>query len=198
MDELVITIKKFIPEELSLVFQQGVILKVRTGVSVRDFLCIGLGLSYEYVEKRISTIFLNGKPIDDLDSAHIDNDSTISLSAAMPGLVGATMRRGGFYASLRNTITYKDEGRSIESEGSVRIKLFNIIMKDVGPDLLRKGIYVSRDDVKQLIEKNPNNFIQNCVSIIKNGKEIDAQKLLAENDLLEYDTVLLKLAPGIN
>jgi hypothetical protein len=194
MQELVIIIKKYIPEAFSTIFQQGVTLKIRTGISVRDFLCGNLGLSSEYVENRISTIFLNGQPVDNLDSSHIKDRSTISLSAAMPGLVGATMRRGGFYASFRNTITYKDDGKSSEvTDGSVKIKLFNIIMKELGEDLLRKGIYITCDDTRELIENSASDFLQNCVSAIMDGKEIEHERLLDGSILNKCDVVLLRV-----
>lgn len=194
MRELAITIKKYIPEAFSTIFQQGVSLKIRTGISVRDFLCGNLGLAPEYVENRISTIFLNGQPVDNLDSSHIKDGSTISLSAAMPGLVGATMRRGGFYASLRNTITYKDDGKSSEvTDGSVKIKLFNIIMKEIGEDLLRKGIYITCEETRELIKNSAFDFRHNCVSAIMDGRGIEYERLLGDSTLNKCDIVLLRL-----
>lgn len=194
MQELAITIKKYIPEAFSTIFQQGVKLKIRTGISVRDFLCGNLGLSTEYVENRISTIFLNGQPVDNLDSSHIKDRATISLSAAMPGLVGATMRRGGFYASFRNTITYRDDGKSSEvTDGSLKIKLFNIIMKEIGEDLLRKGIYITCEDTRELIKNSAFDFMKNCVTAIMDGREIEHEKLLGDSTLNKCDIVFLRL-----
>jgi hypothetical protein len=193
MTELEIVIKKFTPDLFSLIFQQGVNVKVRTGISVRNFLCGNLGLSPEYVENRISTIFLNGKPVDNIDSSHIKDKSTISLSAAMPGLVGATMRRGGFYASFRNTITYKDDSSGIEVDGIVCIKLFNIIIKEIGTDILRKGIYISCYDLKQLINPDADNFIKNCINVIMDGKKINPERLRDNGVLNRCEIVYLKL-----
>jgi hypothetical protein len=184
MAELEIVINKFIPEFFSTIFQQGVNVKIRAGISVRNFLCGNLGLSSEYVENRISTIFLDGKPIDSLYSSHIKNKSTISLSAAMPGLVGATMRRGGFYASFRNTITYRDDGNGTEVDGIVRIKLFNIIIKEIGADLLRKGIYITCYDLKLLIKPDADKFIKNCLNVIIDGKKINPERL-RDNGILD-------------
>lgn len=193
MAELKIIIKNFNSENFSFLFQQGVDIKVRTGISVRDLLCKILGLSPEYVENRISTIFLDSKPVDDLDSSYVKDKSTISLSAAMPGLVGATMRRGGFYASLRNGISYKDDGSRNEVDGIVRIRLFNIIKKEIGEDLLRKGIYVSCEDIKLLIKNGANDFIQNVANVIMEGKEIKPERILTDSILHKCDIVFLKL-----
>jgi hypothetical protein len=191
MNELQITIKNFIPETFSLIFQQGVILKVRTGVTLKDFLCLSLGLSSDYIENRIATIFIDDKPVDNLDTSHIKDKSTISLSAAMPGLVGATMRRGGFYASFRNTITYSDEGAGSQTNGIVRIKLFNVIIKEIGANLLERGIYISNDDIKLIINDKGNDFLNNCAYILFNGKEIKPEKFIKTKR--KYDSILLKL-----
>jgi hypothetical protein len=87
-------------------FQEGVMLDTETGKSVREFLCATLGIDEDYVEGRISTIFLDSKPVDDLDTSIVDDGAVLALSAAMPGLVGATMRRGGYYAAMRSAISY--------------------------------------------------------------------------------------------
>ena len=61
----------------------------------------------------------------------------------MPGLVGAAMRRDGFYALFRNTITYSEEGQDGPArKGMVRIKVFNLLLPEVGPLFLDRGIYV--------------------------------------------------------
>jgi hypothetical protein len=193
MSDILITINKFIPEVFSFIFQQGVVMKFRTGKSVRDVLYTQLGLPADYVENRISTIFLDGQPVDDIDSSHVKDKASLSLSAAMPGLLGATMRRKGFYASFRNTITYKDDSNIRENpDGTLRIKLFNIIIKEIGADLLRKGIYVSYDDIKLLLTNKDFNFMQNCVSIIMDGKKINRGNLL-KNRLSSSDQVCIKM-----
>jgi hypothetical protein len=81
--------------------QQGFAVKVQAGCSVKTLLCEQLGLSPEYLEERIQTIFLDGRPVDDVNSAIIEDGSTLALSAAMPGLAGATLRKGGYYAPMR-------------------------------------------------------------------------------------------------
>jgi hypothetical protein len=198
MADIIIIIKEFFPEVFSFVFQQGFMMKVQTGVSVRDVLCTQFGLSDEYIESRISTIFLDGKPVDDIDSSHIKNNATLSLSAAMPGLVGATMRRGGFYASFRNTITYKEDNNTIQqnTDGIIKIKLFNMILKEIGADLLRKGIYVNYDDLKLLLSNKDHNFVKNCVTIVLDGKEINLRNLrkdFFEKELSSDGTVCIKM-----
>ena len=75
--------------------QKGVYIEIDSGVTVRRILeqyCAG---GNGYILRRIQTIFLNGKPVDDTDAAILKDGDCLALSAAMPGLVGATMRSGG-------------------------------------------------------------------------------------------------------
>lgn len=54
-----------------------------------------LGLPHFYVEERIQTLLLNGLAVDDPDTAVLESGARLALSAAMPGVLGATLRRGG-------------------------------------------------------------------------------------------------------
>jgi len=60
----------------------------RVGLSVKKVLCEQWGISPEYLDKRVKTIFLNGNAVDDIDKAILQDGSTLALSAAMPGLAG--------------------------------------------------------------------------------------------------------------
>lgn len=128
--------------------QRGTILRAEVGCSVRSFLYDQLQLSPEFVEDHIKTIFLDGKPVDDIDAATVKDGCTLALSSAMPGLVGATMRRGGYYASLRSQISHGSEtGDTLVEEGSVTLKFFNLVASDLGPSFLEKGICVNKEDL---------------------------------------------------
>jgi hypothetical protein len=158
--------------------QKGFRVKIQTGCSVKSFLCDQLGLSPEYVEKRIQTLFLNGKPVDDKDSATIRDGSTLALSAAMPGLVGAVLRSGGFFASMRSTISYREEteaGRP--QEGMVSLKLFNILLREIGPAFLEKGIWVHGKDLQDVIDGKSDDFSTGCKEVILDGDEVDLKAL---------------------
>jgi hypothetical protein len=111
-----------------------------------------LGIEEGYIEKRISTIFLNGRPVDDLHGTLVHDGSILSLSAAMPGLVGATMRRKGTYALFRSAIAYREkEDADTRHEGSIEVKLFNIVMVELGPHFFKRGIYVRSDNLADFI-----------------------------------------------
>src|SRR5512137_27882 len=73
--------------------QKGFELKVCLGTPIGVLLRDGLGLTDEYIETRIQTVFLDGKPVDDINGALIRDGSTLALAPAMPGLMGAMLRR---------------------------------------------------------------------------------------------------------
>jgi hypothetical protein len=159
--------------------QQGVGVATRTGISLKNFVCQGLGLSPEYLETRIQTLFLNGRAVDDVDAAFVQDGSTVALSAAMPGLLGATLRRGSHYASMRGEISYREEARSSTSEeGIVTVKLFNLLVKEAGPILLSKGIWVRGEDLLDFLGKRPSPFWTGCTKATLNGRDLDPPELL--------------------
>ena len=88
------------------VLAKGFVVKIQVGCTVRELVCDQFGLSVDYLENRIQTIFLDGKAVDNVNTAVVRQDSTLALSAAMPGLAGATLRRGGFFAAMRSQITH--------------------------------------------------------------------------------------------
>ena len=107
--------------------QRGIGIPCGTGTGVREFLQRALGIDPAYVEEQLQTVFLDGHPVDDFDRAQVRPGAVLALSGAMPGLAGATMRRGGYYARMREGITHDGTQRTEGSteEGVVMVKLFN-------------------------------------------------------------------------
>jgi hypothetical protein len=158
--------------------ERGFKLQIKTGLTIRELLCQHLGISADYVDNRIQTIFLDGKPVDDVDTASLENGSRLALSAAMPGLVGITMRKGGFYASLRNTISYtKTENSIAKSAGEIILKLFNLVAKELGPELIAKGIRIEGNALQNFMLRNSEDLKTACTSVHLNNAEIDVAKL---------------------
>ena len=165
--------------EFFLIFQQGFTIFARVGSSLKSLLCDELGLSQEYVTERITTIFLSGKPIDNLDSAIVQDGATVALSAAMPGLVGATMRRGGYYAAMRGAITYRaDEGDAEGGFGAVRIKLFNLLLNELGPGFLQRGIFLPETVLQTFLTSRGEAFWESCSEMRLNGSPASREQLL--------------------
>jgi hypothetical protein len=164
-----------------LLLQKGVMVKAHVGCSVKSFLSEEIGVSPDTMET-IQSIFLEGSPVDDLDSAIIKDGSTLALSAAMPGLVGATLRRGGTYASFRSTITHRETGtRCVSGEGLVQMKLFNLMMAALGSGLLKKGVFVRSSDLTEFLSGQSRDFWQGCREVLFNGKPVETMSL--EEDL---------------
>ena len=174
--------------------QHGVMVRTRVGCSIRMLLCNEFGLSPEYVEDRIKTVFLDGKPVDDVDSAIIKDRSTLALSAAMPGLVGATLRRGGELASLRSEITYREEKKTLSRrDGMVILKLFNLLLNELGPTFLKEGVLVRGEDLKSLLMSLPEEFWTGCKGAKVDGQEVDPGYLLGMKWLGRYELVMLRV-----
>jgi len=163
------------PDQLKVFFpllQAGFRVDVTVGQSIQGVLCHQLHINADYLEERISTVFLNGKPVDDMNSAIIKDGATLSLSAAMPGLVGATFRKGGSLASFRSTITHqKEEETAAPCEGHITLKLFNLLVKEMGPLLLKYGIRIRKTDWEDIVRHQPQNFWEKCKRIRLNGQD---------------------------
>ncbi len=176
----------------SQLLQQGIILWKETGCSLRSFLHDQLRLSPQFVEENIQTIFLDGKPVDDLDRVHVKDGCTLALSAALPGLVGATMRRGGYYASLRAQISHGPEGEdaAASARGFVTLKLFNKVADVVGKTFLQDGFFVKRKNLEDFIRwSEPTEAVQASLE----GKPFDLKAFRAGNsgdDLIRLRIIL--------
>jgi hypothetical protein len=159
-------------------FQKGVFIRGKIGSSVFSFLSNECGISRDYIEKRIQTLFLDGKVVDDLHTLKIEDGSVLSLSAAMPGLLGATLRKGGYYAVFRRHISANEKiGRPLVREATVRLKLFNLVLKDLGPGLLREGIGVQKQDLLKMVEGITKAGLSGIRRITLNGLDIDTHQL---------------------
>jgi hypothetical protein len=180
--------------EFCQLLQHGFLIEAHVGCSVNKFLCEQIGVTQEYIQERIQSVFLDGKPVDDLDLALIRDGSRLALSAAMPGLVGASMRRGGLYSSLRSAVTYHEGGeRSPATEGLVQMKLFNLLMKELGPSLLRGNILLKSSDLVDFFEGQSEDFWQGCSGSFFNGKPVDPDLLRNGNLLIQYELVDLSI-----
>lgn len=146
--------------------QKGFELKVSLGTPIGVFLRDGLGLTDEYIETRIQTVFLDGKPVDDIDGALIRDGSTLALAPAMPGLMGAMLRRGGYYAPMRSGITHhSDAAPQGIGQGRIVMKLFGMALRELGPNLLERGIGVDAGDLAQIVRELPGDCIEGVASL---------------------------------
>ncbi len=147
------------PDQLAAFFpilQKGVTVPATVGCTLKSLLSDQFAIPADYVTDRITTIFLDNRPVDDLDRTIVKDGSRVTLSAAMPGLVGATMRRGGFYAALRQGISHAgDGGEAVGDCGTVRIKLFNLLLAELGPLVLARGVMLEQGELAELLQNFP-------------------------------------------
>jgi len=164
-----------------LLLQQGFVITTTVGTNIRAVLCDQLGVSNDYLDNRINTIFLDGKPVDDVDKATVANGSTLALSASMPGLVGAAMRKGGLIARFRGAITHVDKDSPVKSgQGVIILKLYNLVVGELGPTFLESGIILKGKDMQEFLENRSANFWSGCKKAKVNGKEVDPASLQDE------------------
>jgi len=145
--------------------------------TLREFLCFQLNLCGDYTEKNIQTIFLNGRPVDDVDAAVLRGNDRLALSAAMPGLVGATMRKRGFFAKMRHSISHNFEGGE-DAAGTggkhslVQVKLFNLLARDLARDFLVRGISFPTERFCTLLGRRPAWFFAELDDVRVNGEPL--------------------------
>jgi hypothetical protein len=191
---LSLTLKPDLLYLFSPLLQQGVTIKTEVGCSIKDLLSRDLGITAETMESRIQTVFLDGKAVDDLDSALIHDGSTLALSGALPGLVGATLRRGGTYASLRQAITLSSVKEPVlQKEGRVVIKLFNLLVPELGPLLLAQGVWISGKDLDQFLKERDEGFWKGCETVQVDNRKIDVTTLKDIKWSHNQEPVLVKI-----
>jgi len=149
------------------------------GCSLKDLLCGQFLLDETYVDRRITTIFLDGKPVDAVGSARILEGSTLALSAAMPGLAGAILRRGGALAPLRANIPREEGERSVapERDGVITVKLFNLLVPELATGFLRRGVLLPAAEAEAFFRQRPPAFWDDCREILLDGKRMEAALL---------------------
>lgn len=128
--------------------RRGFLIRVQAGTPLRTILTRDLGFSGERDLEGIQTVLLDGAPVDDLHASLPPGSSTLALSAAMPGLLGACLRREGAYAGLRSAITHS-AGGEVGGDGTqdLRIRLYNVLAEQWGPHFLMQGIRVEAGEL---------------------------------------------------
>jgi len=154
--------------------------KVRTqsGNDLKTFVCGQLGVHTAYFEERVQTIFLDSKPVDDVTTVVVRDGSILALSAAMPGLVGATFRKGGRYSWMRKTISHEKEDHDpFEKHAWVTVKLFNLVLKELGPGFLEMGVWVDVQQVKGFFQAPPVAFRQHVRAMTLDDADLSPEEL---------------------
>jgi hypothetical protein len=184
-------------EQLSaffLLLQKGVWLRVQAGCSVASLLTEQFGIAEDYIVERITTLFLDFKPIDDLETAYVNDGSTLALSSAMPGLVGTTMRRGSHLAAMRGDISCPTRQPSVSVMGRIRIKLFNLVMAELGETFLAHGVFLTYGELDNVLSEMDASFWQSVDTAFVGSQQIDSASLVNRIRCADPgDEILLKV-----
>ena len=147
-------------------------LHTQVGLTLTEWFGRQPGLSVDYLQERVQTIFLDGRAVDDAERAVIRDGATLALSAAMPGLVGATFRKGGRYAALRSTISLQaQEPEAGAARGLLTLKLFNMVAAEIGPAFLRRAVRLPGGRLADFLDHLPRRFRQEWRSVRYEGQQ---------------------------
>ncbi len=176
------------------ILQRGFGVMALVPCTIRELLCDQLGLEVTYVSERITTIFLDGRAIDSMNEV-VGEHSLIALSAAMPGLAGATLRRGSYYAAMRSAIAARDNEKSATRRiGMIRIKLFNLMLQDMADRFLKRGIFVSAADLGDFFIHRPDFFWEGCSEALIDGRPVAPILLKRSGALAPGKSIELSIA----
>ena len=125
------------------------------GLTLEAFLIAEAGIPADYLRERVQTLFMDGRPVDNAGTAVVREGGVISLSAAMPGLAGAVLRRSGVYAAMRRSMSHDPAAPASRDRGRIRVilKLFNLIARELGPGFLARGVVVDGGELRDFLDR---------------------------------------------
>lgn len=155
--------------------QSGFFRTTDDGTPFLAFLSSLPGFTQSYIHGDIGTLFLNGDAIDDFNLPLNGRAATIALSSAMPGLCGTILKKGSPHATLRKT---RDTSTAAISGGTVlvKVKLFNTIALERGPELMRQGVRIKSADFLSFLSLRPG-LLQAMHSLSLDGKAVSPEQL---------------------
>ena len=159
--------------------RKGFLVETPLPCNLETLLCERLRIPAEYVAQRVQTVFLNGRAVDDVPTATVAHGAVVTLSAAMPGLVGATLRKGGKLTNLRSNISHRSTaaGRNAQRPGQVTVKLFNLICAELAPDFLGRGVLLPPDDFQDFLSDTWSETAADCSAARVDGQPLAAAGL---------------------
>lgn len=151
------------------VLRQGVTVRATVNVGVMDFLVREAGLTPDYIARRIGSVFLDGRPVDDLNRATITEACHLALGMAAPGLAGTSLNRNSPLAGFRGEISYQPgPARGQPAPGTFTLKLFNLVALEAAANILRLGFFVTGKALTSALAEWPLTFPA-CVTVIELG-----------------------------
>ena len=166
-------------------------IRARLGCTVRELLTGQLGIDSAYLDERIQTILLNGQVVDDPGAAWVPAGATLALSAAMPGIAGAMLRKNSRYAPMRSQLSHsRPAGDSAAVEGDIVLKLFNLLQPELGPRFLRRGIQIPGRALCDLLRRRPEDFRRGILTAELSGEPL-APDVVVDTDWTNRELLLI-------
>lgn len=159
--------------------REGLGVDIAAGRSLRQTLTEDLGLAAECVEQRIQTVFLDGSPVDNIDTDHARPGSALALASALPGVAGICMQRQSRIGVYREGITHQGGPDVPATDRRLRItlKLFNNVAVECLAQVLAHGVEVRSGRLAELLEANPEALAD--ASLRLDGQELSRAALAA-------------------
>lgn len=175
--------------------QTGILVESKPQPTIGEFLGALPGFTRRYMNERIETIFLNGLPVDDLETIIVGAAPILAISAAMPGLAGAIFRKNGFHAPLRTTVSNDSSNEAQNSEQvMILLKFFNMIVSERGEAILHDGCLMKCNSVLRFMNYRPQLF-SDALSMNCDDKTMDFVEV--KNTLHKSERVFLKIQQDI-
>jgi len=101
----------------------------------------------------------------------------------------------GPLAVFRHSITHRETGDySYTGQGIIRLKLLNLLMKEMGPEFFRKGIYINSSELAGFLGNLPTGFWQGCRIISLDGQRVAANLFeeglwVPESEMVKFSVV---------
>jgi hypothetical protein len=98
---------------------------------------------------------------------------------------------------MRSGITSLDSGVIDKCRnGFVTVKLFNLLLHDLGPSLLARGIVANRSELSDLFRQLPESALRRCSDVKIDGKPVEPETLRDIDTLVSGGKVTLYVTFG--
>ncbi len=159
----------------------GVKLPARAGTTVRSVLSGQFRMSNQSLCRRARAIFLDGKTVGQPDPAELKQGSTPALSAVLtePFLLHAY---GDTETRVQRPCEIPDpsaeEAPSI-THGFFTLKLFNLRLDELGPSILKTGVWAGERLFGNFLTGRPKRFWEELETAQVNDRCVDSEVLRA-------------------
>ncbi len=163
--------------KLTTLLQSGIYIKAAQGITIAKLLMELPGFSEEYIKTRVQAIFLNGLPVDGINTPIIKENSVLAISAAMPGLAGAIFKKDSSLASARTTPASSSTLPNKKNKLiTIRLKMFNLIAREKGLQSMAKGCIIATEALFNLLDYRPS-IISGVKEVFIDNKAIEKTKI---------------------